>query len=174
MGRTRGDFLGGIFYGSNWYQIFVGQGYTASEAFVPLRHLWSLAVEEQFYLIWPLVMVLRPARSAARDLPRIGAVAGRHQRRRSLWWSRCCSTAATSPRRAPPISARATGTLFGRCISINEALYLGTFSRAGGLLLGAAFAMVWRPMALLRGGCANKARQLDVRRRRRPRRCSAG
>ncbi len=26
MGRTRGDFLGGLFYGSNWYQIYVGQG----------------------------------------------------------------------------------------------------------------------------------------------------
>jgi len=40
MGRTRGDFAGGIFYISNWYQIVVGQGYTANEAFVPLRHLW--------------------------------------------------------------------------------------------------------------------------------------
>ena len=57
MGRTRGDFVGGLFYGSNWYQVFVGQGYTASGAFAPLRHLWSLAVEEQFYLIWPLIMV---------------------------------------------------------------------------------------------------------------------
>ena len=36
QGRTRGDFLGGLFYGSNWYQIFVGQGYTAGEAFVPV------------------------------------------------------------------------------------------------------------------------------------------
>src|SRR4026209_2604342 len=54
QGRTRGDFLGGIFYVSNWYQIFVGQGYTSNEAFVPFRHLWSLGVEEQFYLIWPL------------------------------------------------------------------------------------------------------------------------
>ena len=53
-------------------------------------------------------------------------------------------------------------TLFGRCININEALYLGTFSRAGGLLLGAAFAMVWRPMALLRGPVRNKARHLDL------------
>src|SRR6185369_7252650 len=57
MGRTRGDFAGGLLYISNWYQIVVGQGYTANEAFVPLRHLWSLAVEEQFYWVWPLVMV---------------------------------------------------------------------------------------------------------------------
>ena len=45
----------------------------------------------------------------------------------------------------------ATHASFGRCININEALYLGTFSRAGGLLLGAAFAMLWRPLALMRG-----------------------
>ena len=57
-GRVRGDFISAGLYSSNWYQIFVGQGYTANEAFVPLRHLWSLAVEEQFYLLWPLVMVL--------------------------------------------------------------------------------------------------------------------
>ncbi|MGZ6993142.1 MAG: acyltransferase family protein, partial [Ilumatobacteraceae bacterium] len=52
--------------------------------------------------------------------------------------------------------------LFGRCISINETLYLGTFTRAGGLLLGAAFAMMWRPMAVLRGRVRDKGRQLDV------------
>ena len=53
-------------------------------------------------------------------------------------------------------------TLFGRCISVNETLYLGTLSRAGGLLMGAAFAMIWRPMALIRGPARTKGRQLDV------------
>ena len=69
---TRGDFVGGLFYVSNWYQILVGQGYASAEAFVPLRHLWSLAVEEQFYLLWPLVMVVLLHRSRG-GLPRIGA-----------------------------------------------------------------------------------------------------
>ena len=160
QGRTRGDFLGGIFYSSNWYQIFVGQGYTANEAFVPFRHLWSLAVEEQFYLIWPLVMVgiLRLGRNR---LPRVAIwLFGI-----SAWISFMMAIlyaggdVATT---CAPDAMNGYWKLFGRCISVNEALYLGTFSRAGGLLMGAAFAMVWRPMALMRGRVRDKARQLDL------------
>src|SRR6476660_8400096 len=156
MGRTRGDFTGGIFYISNWYQIFVGQGYTANEAFVPLRHLWSLAVEEQFYLIWPLVMVAVLLRWSGRALPRIalwlvGISVGITVVTGLLFSSGDVAATCTIDQR------QGYWTLFGRCININEALYLGTFSRAGGLLLGAAFAMVWRPSALMRGRFKNKA-----------------
>jgi peptidoglycan/LPS O-acetylase OafA/YrhL len=160
QGRTRGDFLGGIFYSSNWYQVFVGQGYTANEAFVPLRHLWSLAVEEQFYLIWPLVMVGILALGRGR-LPRVAIwLFGI-----SLWVSVMVGLLFAGGDVATTCSPDAMNgywKLFGRCISIDEALYLGTFSRAGGLLLGAAFAMVWRPMALLRGAVRDKGRLLDV------------
>ena len=160
QGRTRGDFLGGVFYGSNWYQIVVGQSYTAVEAFAPLRHLWSLAVEEQFYLIWPLVMVLI-LRKGRERLPRIG-----------LWLAAMSAAIAVAVAVlfvggdvADECGTGAThgyATVFGRCININDALYLSTFTRAGGLMLGAALAMLWRPGALMRGPLRNKSRVLDI------------
>src|SRR4051794_6694454 len=161
MGRTRGDFTGGIFYVSNWYQIIVGQGYTANEAFVPLRHLWSLAVEEQFYLVWPLIMTVVLARRGGRDLSRL-----------VIWFagiSVAISVAMALLFSSGDVAATCTldqrqgyWTLFGRCINANEALYLGTLSRAGGLLMGAAFALVWRPNDVGRGAMRDKARMLDA------------
>ena len=160
QGQTRGDFLGGLLYGSNWYQIAVGQGYTAAEAFTPLRHLWSLAVEEQYYLLWPLVMwaILRRGRA---HLPKVG-----------LWLAGISAaiTVATAvlyvggdvATTCAPDRMHGYWRIAGRCVNINEALYLGSFTRASGLLLGSAFAMWWRPMALARSPLRAKGPLLDV------------
>ena len=49
----------------------------------------------------------------------------------------------------------------GRCVSINDALYLSTISRSGGILAGAGFAMLWRPNAIVRGPLRDRAALLD-------------
>ena len=50
------DALAAIAYATNWYLIASGQSYfDAAERPPLLQHLWSLAIEEQFYLFWPLL-----------------------------------------------------------------------------------------------------------------------
>ncbi len=52
------DSLATLFYVANWHFILEGQSYfTAALAPSPLTHTWSLAIEEQFYLVWPLVVL---------------------------------------------------------------------------------------------------------------------
>ena len=160
LGRTRGDFIGGLLYGSNWYQIILGQGYTDIEAVAPLRHLWSLAVEEQFYLLWPIVMVFLLRRGRDR-LPKVAV---------RLFLIAVAIAIAVALLYVPgdvqaecaPGDMNGYSTILGRCISVNDTLYLSTVTRASGLLLGAAFAMLWRPLALMRGPMRRKGHLLDV------------
>jgi peptidoglycan/LPS O-acetylase OafA/YrhL len=158
LGALRGDVIAAVAYVTNWYQIWVGQGYTASGDFAPLRHLWSLAVEEQFYLLWPLVMILL-LRVGRRRLPDVswglvvtafvitGVMA-------ALFYPGPIGTCAVTP--------DAYWQVAGRCISKTDTLYLSTPTRATGLLLGAAFAMIWRPVAVLRGPMRARGRLVDV------------
>lgn len=55
----RGDAISSIFYSSNWWFIFHELSYFDSFGSPsPLKNLWSLAIEEQFYFIWPILLII--------------------------------------------------------------------------------------------------------------------
>ena len=159
LGKLRGDVVAGVLYVSNWFQVWSGSSYTSGAEFAPLRHLWSLAVEEQFYIVWPLVMFVLLRRLRPRSLPVIGALFTTFSVAIALW------TAAMYRDGAIDSFARTPGqyvTLFGRHVLRTDLLYLGTVPRATGLLLGAALATVWRPWAIRRGEAGRSATGLDL------------
>jgi peptidoglycan/LPS O-acetylase OafA/YrhL len=158
LGALRGDVVAGALYGSNWFQVWVGAGYTAVNDFAPLRHLWSLAVEEQFYVLWPVIMlvILRLGRDR---LPRV-----------AMWFLGIATAIAGFVALLMPTgrigescasTPNAYWTIGERCVSKIDLLYLSTPTRATGLLLGAALAIVWRPYALLRGPMKRKGPMMD-------------
>ena len=119
LAKIRGDALATVAYVANWRPIFAGQSYFDQFSLPsPLRHTWSLGIEEQYYIVWPLfvVVLLRLRRGSTRLLlpVSLALLAG---------------------------SALLMGLLFepGRDPS---RVYYGTDTRAQSLLVGATLAML--------------------------------
>lgn len=125
LSAFREDALATVFYVNNWWYIFVDQSYFESVGRPPLlKHLWSLSVEEQFYLIWPvfaLLLMRLGGRPLVRRLALVFAIAS------TVWM------AVLSIRNGYPVDADPSRA------------YFGTDSHSMGLLVGAALATMWRP-----------------------------
>ena len=131
--QLRHDLPWATLYAGNWGQIIGEVPYYSGDPPL-LRHVWSLAVEEQWYLIWPLAFV-----------------ALRHSRlsRKGTAWLLAAVSASVMVwtyilHRGGPSSLWSPFAVFDGVDRINF-MYLSTVTRASGLLLGAAAAFVWRP-----------------------------
>ncbi|PHB86780.1 acetyltransferase [Bacillus wiedmannii] len=117
--KMRGDSLAALFYVSNWWYIYHKLSYFDNfNQLSPLNHFWSLAVEEQFYVVWPFIISL-------------GLYYIKKQSRMILL---ICLVAVAS--------ALAMAILYEPGADPSR-IYYGTDTRAFSLLIGAVLALVW-------------------------------
>ncbi len=123
LSRTRADALSALVYLTNWREIIASHSYFNQFGRPSLlQHLWSLAVEEQFYLFWPLILIV-----ALRKFRRGGTIA---------------LTAVLA------IGSWALMWLLYNPEGDPSRVYYGTDTRAFTLLIGALLAFAW-PLARL-------------------------
>jgi peptidoglycan/LPS O-acetylase OafA/YrhL len=137
--KLRGGVVASFGYVTNWYLIFHQQSYFSTLGRQPmLQHLWSLAIEEQFYLLWPLLLGVAL----------------------KFWRPSRIKLAVT-------IFAAAAGSallmaLLYRTGSDPSRVYYGTDTHSSGLLIGAGMAVLLPPWQL-RGRIGKRAPMaLDV------------
>jgi peptidoglycan/LPS O-acetylase OafA/YrhL len=136
LAALRPSLVAAVCYGSNWYQATHHVSYFASFGPPPpLQHLWSLAIEEQFYLIWPLILGLV-----------LAAMSSRHARAAFAWAGAAASALLMALLYTP-------GTDPSR-------VYYGTDTHAAALLVGAALALTW-PLATVTAATPGLTRRLD-------------
>lgn len=121
----RGDALASLAYVANWHFVLADVPYFDQFQRPSLfTHLWSLAVEEQFYLFWPLVFAIG-MKLFGRTRLLLGVVAGALGSVLLAW------------------------VLFDPGGEVSR-VYYGTDTHAVGLLAGVALALVWSPIELRR------------------------
>jgi peptidoglycan/LPS O-acetylase OafA/YrhL len=114
----RSDIVGALLQVTNWQKLLAHQSYAdLFRAPSPVAHFWSLAIEEQFYWVWPFAMA--------------GIAAWATRRRRPVAGVLVCSYVTFS------IVAVATARLLGP-----DAVYYASWSRFTEILAGAALAAV--------------------------------
>jgi peptidoglycan/LPS O-acetylase OafA/YrhL len=124
--QLRSPALATLFYQANWQEISSGHSYFAAfTAPSPVQHTWSLAIEEQYYLIWPLLLGSLVFLTGRRRI----------RRHREALVAGTLTLAVLSA-----VWMGIAAHLFGP----NRA-YLGTDTRAWELLLGGAAALLWPP-----------------------------
>ena len=132
--------LSAVGYFNNWWLIFHHVSYF--ERFAPpspLNHLWSLSVEEQFYILWPFLLML-----GLRFVPEVRNTTGVRPRLAGVTLvAALCSGALMAILYHPSLDP--------------SRVYYGTDTRALELLLGAALAMIW-PSRRLHTGVTAQAR----------------
>ena len=136
LAALRPALLAAVTYSSNWWQALHHQSYfTQFGPPPPLQHLWSLAIEEQFYLVWPLLLIVLLSRCRSSRI------------RASAAW--LCAA----------LSALATVLIYLPGADPSR-VYYGTDTHSSALLIGSALALSW-PLRRLRALTADKARVAD-------------
>ncbi|HET7485361.1 MAG TPA: acyltransferase family protein [Solirubrobacterales bacterium] len=132
--------LSAVGYFNNWWLIFHHVSYFARFAPTsPLNHLWSLSVEEQFYIFWPFLLML-----GIRFVPEVKNTTGVRPRLAGVaLFGAICSGILMAILYSPSLDP--------------SRVYYGTDTRALELLMGAALAMVW-PSHRLRSNVTSQAR----------------